>query len=144
MCYFSSEGRSRDAREDEVLLVKRQLHGTNWLVSPDDHSTAVCVRDGTHLELLYIPQETQEQFRLAQETRAIFRQLGRAGLQRDTITAGGRDVLVLADGRTVPLQRLQDGQVVRVVSIPSLSQESPPVRSTVERLRLVSVLAGVR
>ena len=142
MCYFSSEGRSRDAREDEVLLVKRQRYGTNWLVSPDDHSTAVCVRDGTHLELLYIPQELQEQFGLAQETRAIFRQLGRAGRQRDTITAGGRDVLVLADGRTVPLQRLQDGQVIKVVSVPPPPQERLPVTSRVEGL--VSALIGAR
>ena len=142
MCYFSSEGQFRDAKADEVLLVQRQQHGTNWLVSPDDHSTAVCVRDGTHLELLYIPKETQAQFGLPPETRATFRQHGRAVRDRDMLTAVGRDVLVLADGRTVPLQQLQDGQVIKIVSIPSLLQESPPERSTVERL--ISALVGAR
>jgi hypothetical protein len=33
MCYFSAEGHSRDAREGEALIVRRQPHGTNWLVS---------------------------------------------------------------------------------------------------------------
>src|SRR2546425_5803357 len=103
MCYFSAEGRSRDAREDDVLLVKRQLHGTNWLVSPDDHSTAVCLRDGTNLELLYIPKETQQQFGLPQEAKITFRQQGK-------VDSRDRDILVLEDERRIPLQKLQDGQ----------------------------------
>ena len=135
MCYFSAEGRSRDAREDEVLLVKRQLHGTNWLVSPDDHSTAVCLRDGTHLELLYIPKETQQQFGLPREAKTTFRQQGKVD-RRD------RDILVLGDGRGIPLQQLCDGQVIKVVSAPSPPQKPLPVRSTVERL--VSALVGAR
>lgn len=143
MCYFSTEGRSRDAREDEVLVVKRQHHGTNWLVSPDDHTTAVCIRDGTHLELLYIPTETRERFSLPPEITATFRQDGRAGQQRGVPIVDGRDSLVLADGRTIPLQKLQDGQVIKVASMPSLLQEAPPVRrGTVERL--VSALVGAR
>jgi hypothetical protein len=28
MDYFSAEGHSREAREDEVLVVQRQLHGS--------------------------------------------------------------------------------------------------------------------
>jgi len=55
MCYVSAEGRFRDAREDEVLVVSRQPHGSNWLVSPDDTSIAVCLKHGTEVELLYIP-----------------------------------------------------------------------------------------
>jgi len=55
MCYVSAEGRSRDARENEVLVVSRQPHGSNWLVSPDDNSIAVCLKHGTEVELLYIP-----------------------------------------------------------------------------------------
>ena len=62
MCYASAEGRSRDARADEVLVVRRQPHGSNWLVSPEDASTAVCLRTGTEVELLYIPEETQRRF----------------------------------------------------------------------------------
>ena len=62
MCYASAEGRSRDARADEVLVVRRRPHGSNWLVSPEDASTAVCLRTGTEVELLYIPEETQRRF----------------------------------------------------------------------------------
>jgi len=57
MCYASAEGHSRDARADEVLVVGRPL-GSNWLVSPEDASTAVCLRTGTEVELLYIPEDT--------------------------------------------------------------------------------------
>jgi hypothetical protein len=60
MCYASAQGRSRDAREDEVLVVQRQPHGTNWLVSPDDTSRAVCLREGTEVELLYIPKDNEK------------------------------------------------------------------------------------
>src|SRR5258708_6591944 len=105
MCYFSLEGRSRNATEDEVLVVQRQHHGTNWLVSPDDYSTAVCLRDGTQLELLYILKETQQRFDLPREAKITFRQLDAVRHERD--------VLVLEDGRNIPLQKLQDGQVIK-------------------------------
>ena len=39
-------------------------HGSNWLVSPEDASTAVCLRTGTEVELLYIPEDTQRRFGL--------------------------------------------------------------------------------
>ena len=134
MCYFSAEGRSRDAKEDEVLLVKRQHHGTNWLVSPDDHATAVCMRDGTHLELLYIPEKTQEQFGLPLEATATFKQHGELPYDRD--------VLVLKDGQTIPLQKLRDGQVIKVMSVPPPLQKRLPVTGKVEGL--VSALIGAR
>jgi hypothetical protein len=58
MCYFSAEGHSREAREDEALVVGRQPHGANCLVSSEDASTPVCLRTGTEVELLYIPEKT--------------------------------------------------------------------------------------
>jgi len=73
MCYASAEGHSRNARADEVLVVRRQPHGTNWLVSPEDVSTAVCLRSGTAVELLYVPEETQRRFGTQQEATAIFK-----------------------------------------------------------------------
>ena len=115
MCYFSTHGRSREAKEDEVLVVKRQPYGRNWLVSPDDCSTAVCVKDGTEVELLYIPKETRDGLGLPQEARATFRQWwGR----------GRRDVLVLESGRSIPLQKLADGQVVRLTRLPPSSRKA--------------------
>jgi hypothetical protein len=106
MCYASAEGRSRDAREDEVLVVQRQPHGSNWLVSPDDRSTAVCLRDGTEVELLYIPEKTQKRFGLPQEAKAIFK-------MEDWWQ---RDVFVLENDRKLPLKKLRPGQVLRVLS----------------------------
>jgi hypothetical protein len=110
MCYASAEGRSRNARADEVLVVRRQPHGSNWLVSPEDTSTAVCLRTGTDVELLYIPQDTQRRFGLPQETTATFK-------MEDWWR---RDLFVLNNGRKVVLRKLREGQVVRVLSVPTV------------------------
>ena len=109
MCYFSAEGHSRDAREGEALIVRRQPHGTNWLVSPENASTPVCLRTGTEVELLYIPAETQRRFGLTQEATALF----------ETNHWWWPDLLVLRNGRRVRLKKLQEGQVVRVLSLPT-------------------------
>jgi hypothetical protein len=106
MCYASAEGHSRDARQDEVLVVRRP-HGSNWLVTPEHASTAVCLRTGTEVELLYVPEETQRRYGTQQETTATFK----------TDDWWRRDVFVLRNGRKVPLSKLQDGQVVRVLSV---------------------------
>jgi hypothetical protein len=107
MCYVSAEGRSRDAKEDEVLVVSRQPHDSNWLVSPDDPSTAVCLKEGTQVELLYIPEKTQRKFGFPPETQATFK------MEK----WWRRDLFVLRDGRKVELRKLQPGQVVRVLSV---------------------------
>jgi hypothetical protein len=117
MCYASAEGRSRDARADEVLVVRRQ-HGSNWLVSPEDDSTAVCLRTGTEVELLYIPEGTQRRFGLPVEVKAIFKM----------DDWWRRDVFVLNNGRKALLRKLQEGQVVRVLSVTeTASSKKPPV-----------------
>lgn len=118
MCYASAEGLSRNARQGEVLVVERQPHGANWLVSPDKKNMAVCLKDGTEVELLYIPVQTQQRFQLPQETKATFR-------MNDWWR---RDVFILANKRKIPLKKLQPGQVVRVLSVPGTSdQEAIPV-----------------
>jgi len=132
MCYASAEGHSRNARADEVLLVvRRQPHGTNWLVSPEDVSTAVCLRSGTAVELLYVPEETQRRFDTQQEATAVFK----------TDDWWRRDVFVLQNGRRALLRKLQEGQVVRVLSVPagsaqeevSLQEEQTENRIEVDR-----------
>ena len=105
MCFASAEGRSRDAREDEVLIVTRRPYGSNWLVSPDDMDMAVCLNEGTKIELLYIPEQTQRQFGLLREAQATFKMEH----------WWRRDVFVLETGQKVPLKKLQEGQVVRVL-----------------------------
>jgi hypothetical protein len=110
MCYVSAEGHSRAARANEVLVVRRQPHGSKWLVSPEDTSTAVCLRTGTEVDLLYIPEDTQRRFGLPVEVKASFK----------TDDWWRRDVFVLNNGRKVVLRKLQEGQVVRVLSVPTV------------------------
>ena len=118
MCYASAEGRSRNARADEVLVVRRQPHGSNWLVSPEDTCTAVCLRNGTEVELLYIPEDTQRRFGLPVAVKATFK-MGHWWQ---------RDVFLLNNGRKALLRKLQEGQVVRVLSVTeSASRTKPPV-----------------
>ena len=124
MCYVSAEGRSRDARQDEVLFVARQTHGSNWLVSPDDISTAVCLKEGTRVELLYIPEKTQRQFGFPQEAEATFKMK----------EWWRRDLFVLQDGLKVELRKLQPGQVVRVLSTPGTLIELSPEKERTENL----------
>jgi hypothetical protein len=100
-----------------VLVVQRP-HGSNWLVSPEDASTAVCLRTGTEVELLYIPEDTQRRFGVPQETTATFK-------MEDWFR---RDVFVLSNGRKVVLRELREGQVVRVLSVPETAgRTKPPV-----------------
>jgi len=108
MCYASAEGRFRSAKKDEVLVVRRQPHGANWLVSPDDSNIAVCLKDGTEVELLYVPEQTQQRFKLQGEIRAIFKM--------EQWWWWRQDMFVASNGRKVPLKKLQPGQVVRVLS----------------------------
>jgi hypothetical protein len=129
MCYVSAEGRSRDAKEDEVLVVSRQPHESKWLVSPDDPSTAVCLKEGTQVELLYIPEKTQRKFGIPRETQATFKME----------EWWRRDLFVLRDGRKVELRKLQPGQVVRVISVPAFNQEERPGEQ-----RTDSMVAGHR
>ncbi len=117
MCYYSAQGHSRQARNEEVLVVHRHPLGANWLVSPDDTSTAVCLREGTEVELLYVPDETQSRLGLPQEVKATFK-------MRDWWR---RDVFMLANRRKILLKKLQPGQVVRIFSVPGTSdQEAVP------------------
>ena len=109
MCYFSAEGHSREAREGEALIVQRQPHGSTWLVSSEDASTPVCLKTGTEVELLYVPEKTRRRFGLTQEATATF----------ETNHWWWPDLFVLKNGRRVRLKKLQEGQVVRVLSVPT-------------------------
>ena len=116
MCYFSAEGHSREAREDEALIVRRQPHGSTWLVSSEDASTPVCLKTGTEVELLYVPEKTQRRFGLTQEATAIF----------ETKHWWWPDLFVLKNGRKVVLRKLREGQVVRVLSVTETAGRTKP------------------
>ncbi|MCI0625460.1 MAG: hypothetical protein L0387_28085 [Acidobacteria bacterium] len=116
MCYYSMEGSSRNARQDEVLLVEKLTHARKGLVSPEDTQTAVCLTNGLRMELLFIPESTRCRYGLQLEERATFKL--RHWLRRD--------VLFLDNGRKVPFQKLEIGQVVRILyqPVPSFPTES--------------------
>ena len=124
MCYYSAEKQFREAKEDDLLVVKKQRHGTKWLVSPDDPSRAVCLKDETRVELLYIPGQTQKKFSVGLEARATFK-------LRDWWR---RDVFALANRKKVSLERLLEGQVIRVLRVPGLSVEHKSFTETLSNI----------
>jgi hypothetical protein len=63
------------------------------------------------VELLYIPEKTQRRFGLAQEAIATFKMEH----------WWRQDLFVLKNGRRVRLKKLQEGQVVRVLSVPTVA-----------------------
>ena len=109
MCYYSLESPSRNAKEDEVLLVEQLTHARKGLVAPEDSNTAVCLTNGLKLELLYIPETTRRRYGLNVEERATFK------LRHWLRT----DVLFLDNGRKIPFQKLEIGQVVRILFQPA-------------------------
>jgi hypothetical protein len=109
MCYYSLESPSRNAKEDEVLLVDQLTHARKGLVAPEDSTTAVCLTHGLRLELLYIPDTTRRRYRLKREERATFK------LRHWLRT----DILLLDSGRKIPFQKLEIGQVVRILFQPA-------------------------
>ena len=128
MCYYSLEGSSRNAREDEVLLVDHLTHHRKGLVAPEDSNTAVCLTNGLRLELLYIPESTRRRYGLRAEEVATFKL--RHWLRRD--------VLFLDNGRKIPVQELEIGQVVRILfqptdSIPALAPQDDEAERTVQQ-----------
>jgi hypothetical protein len=128
MCYYSLESASRNAKEDEVLLVDQLTHYRKGLVAPEDSNTAVCLTNGLRLELLYIPESTRRRYGLGLEERATFKL--RHWLRRD--------VLFLDNGRKVPFQGLEIGQVVRILFqpadiIPDLAPQDDRVERTVRQ-----------
>jgi hypothetical protein len=105
MCYYSLEMPSRPAKEEEVLIVQTHPRGTKWLATPEDGETAVCLKDGLAVELLYIPADTQRNYRLKSEEKAIFK-------VRHWFRC---DVLLTESRRRVLFQSLEAGQVLRIL-----------------------------
>lgn len=115
MYYYSLEGPARNARVDEVLLVAQLTHARKGLVALEDSNTAVCLTNGLRLELLFIPQSTRRRYGLQLEEQATLKL--RHWLRRD--------VLFLDNGRRVPFQKLEIGQVVRILYQPAPFTPAP-------------------
>jgi hypothetical protein len=115
MCYYSLESPSRNAKKDEVLLVDQLTHARKGLVAPEDSGTAVCLTDGLRLELLYIPDTTRRRYGLQLEEQATFK-------LRHWLRS---DVLFLDSGHKISFQKLEIGQVVRILFQPANFAPSP-------------------
>ena len=118
MCYYSLESPSRNAKDDEVLLVEQLTHARKGLVAPEDSGTAVCLTNGLRLELLYIPDTTRRRYGLKAEERATFK-------FRHWLRC---DLLFLDNGRKIPFQKLEIGQVVRILFQPADFTPTPSLQ----------------
>lgn len=89
----------------------------NWFYPPASaQCTAVCIPPGARLLLRDIPEKVQQTACLSSPVQEVtFTQIG---------TAGFRDAVRFCNGTEVLLQRLSEGQRVRVLS---LSSEETPV-----------------
>ena len=119
MCDFSLQSvKSRPARVGDKLTTHNFGTGTRGFASPDDLNTAVCVLPGTELAFaseVKIPAAgvfTSGE-RGTGQTVAIFRQVN-----KDQPRAH-HDALEFADGRTVLLTMLSDGQEATVLQLPA-------------------------
>ena len=112
MCYFSAEASEKvDAQKGHVLQVKRQMHGTKWLMLARSRTVA-CLKPGTEVEISKVPFIWRWRINSVESgTKAIFRCLD-AGNRED------RDVFLFPDGRTISLQQLPHRLKMTVTSVP--------------------------
>jgi hypothetical protein len=112
----SAEGKLIDEASKPKGLVQR----LRWLLNPPhiQQCTAVCVPPGACLSVRDISSQLQREIGLQGETQEVlFTQTG-AGI-------GFRDALHFSNGRDVSLQRLSEGQRVRILSLSSIEQSTP-------------------
>lgn len=137
MCDYSLHGiRNRLAEEGETLFIHRFSTGSNGLTSstyakpierpprkglaaiwgrmfnPEIDECAVCIPDGTRVVIHGLSPGTRHVYKLGSIEPATFRQVSPYA---DT----HRDALEFQNGAIVPLQELDEGQSVEVLSVSS-------------------------
>jgi hypothetical protein len=116
----SSDGRLFDSGNKPRGLVER----IRRLLNPPQfrRCTAVCIPPGTRLMLRDISQPLQQELQLQCDTQdVVFTQTG-AGI-------GFRDAIRFDNGREVSLQRLHEGQRLRVLSLSSAEDITPELEN---------------
>lgn len=94
----------------------RPVHGfraklARLLNPPADRCTVICIPPGAHLLLCDIPEKVQRKLKLEGPTQAVvFTELERREY---------RDAVRFSNGRELSLQKLREGQRVRVLSLSS-------------------------
>lgn len=88
--------------------------------SPAEPSPVVCIPPGAALRLYEIPASLRQRYFIGEQETVRFRQISpdAAGSYRDAIT--------FANGRTILLQRLPEGQRIRVLWLESQEEEQEP------------------
>jgi hypothetical protein len=112
MCYFSAEASEKvDAQKGHVLQVKRQMHGTKWLMLAKSRTVA-CLKPGTEVEISKVPFIWRWRINSVEAgSKALFRCLDK-GNRED------RDVFLFPDGQTIPLQQLPQRLKMTVTAVP--------------------------
>ncbi len=77
MCWYSQHERlnTRRAIEGEELMIRDFPYHGQWLVSPEDVETPVCIPNGCMLRISNIPKNLQKELKLESEAVAEFREI---------------------------------------------------------------------
>ena len=104
----------------------------NWLFPPiPQQCPAVCIPPGARLLVHDIPEPLQEQARLSSpEQEVVFTQIGMAGF---------RDAVRFPNGVEVLLQRLTEGQRLRVLALSSEETDQPAAKTQTQRPHYANV-----
>lgn len=85
---------------------------------PAEPAPVVCIPPGAALRLYGIPRSLRRQYRISEQETVRFTQIAPdAGSYRDAIT--------FPNGRTILLQRLPEGQRIKVLWLESQEEEEP-------------------
>ena len=130
MCYYSSSSaKVVDAQAGDVLQVKSQMHGTNWLMLAGTKMVA-CLKPGTEVEISRIPLILRWTCEVKQDARALFTSAKSADPTK-------RDSFILGDGQVVRLNGLPHRLKMKVIAVPVPERprkESPDSEVRVEEL----------
>ena len=115
MCYYSSHiAKVVDAQAGDVLQVKTQMHGTNWLMLAGT-KTVACLKPGAEVEISRIPFILRWTCKVKQGTRALFTSVR-------LTDATKRDYFVLGDGQVVRVNELPHRLKMKVIAVPVLDR----------------------
>ena len=138
MCDYSLAGiPNRLAVEGEELVVHRFPTGSLGLASPcpsvsrwwsGKQTPAVCIPPGARLLLRDIPKDLQQQCGVCTAEEVIFTQLSATPFRF-------RDAIRFHNGREIPLQELQSGQRVKVLSLSAADFEHEEYQNLEEEYR---------
>ncbi len=135
MCYYSSyTAKVVDAKAGDVLQVKSQMHGTNWLMLAGT-KTVACLKPGTEVEISRIPFILRWTCKVKQGTRALFTSVKSADPAK-------RDCFILGDGQVVQLNELPHRLKLKVIAVAVYEQrrkQSPDWEVRVQDLAEVLV-----